>query len=135
MGTWRTFDTTEDRALLAETAISAGITLFDSSPMYGRAEGVLSAALRGSREQVQVATKVWTESPEEGRRQAENALRLYGRVDIYQVHNLVNWKAQLKLLEGLRDLCDPPAVLYYRGCLSSLSARTVAIVGSRAATP
>ena len=103
MGTWRTFDTTEDRALLAETAISAGITLFDSSPMYGRAEGVLSAALRGNRERVQVATKVWTESPEEGRRQAENALRLYGRVDIYQVHNLVNWKAQLKLLEGLRE--------------------------------
>jgi len=35
----------------------------------------------------------------------------------------------------LRDLCDPPAVLYYRGKLSALSARTVAIVGSRAATP
>ena len=35
----------------------------------------------------------------------------------------------------LRELCDPPAVLYYRGELSALSARTVAIVGSRAATP
>ena len=103
MGTWRTFDTAEDRAPLVATAISAGITLFDSSPMYGRAEGVLAAALRSTREQARVATKVWTESPEEGRRQIENALRLYGHVDIYQVHNLVNWKAQLKLLEGLRD--------------------------------
>jgi len=103
MGTWRTFDTAEDRSPLVATAISAGITLFDSSPMYGRAEGVLGAALRGKRQQAQVATKVWTESPEEGRRQAENALRLYEHVDIYQVHNLVNWKAQLKLLEGLRD--------------------------------
>jgi len=103
MGTWRTFDTADDRGPLVEAAISAGITLFDSSPMYGRAEGVLGAALHGRRDQVQVATKIWTESPEEGRRQAENALRLYGRVDIYQVHNLVNWKAQLKLLEGLRD--------------------------------
>src|SRR4029077_17507630 len=102
-GTWRTFDTAEDRSPLAATAISAGITLFDSSPMYGRAEGVLGAALRGKRQQVQVATKVWTESPDEGRRQADYALRLYGHVDIYQVHNLVNWKAQLKLLEGLRD--------------------------------
>ncbi|MEA2656362.1 MAG: hypothetical protein QOI23_1727 [Chloroflexota bacterium] len=103
MGTWRTFDTTEDRAPLVEVAISSGITLFDSSPMYGRAEGVLAAALQGRREQVQVATKIWTESAEEGRRQAENALRLFGHVDIYQVHNLLNWKAQLKLLEELRD--------------------------------
>ena len=103
MGTWRTFDTADNRGPLVEAAISAGITLFDSSPMYGRAEGVLGAALHGRRDQVQVATKIWTESPEEGRSQAENALRLYGRVDIYQVHNLVNWKAQLKLLEGLRD--------------------------------
>jgi aryl-alcohol dehydrogenase-like predicted oxidoreductase len=103
MGTWRTFDTTEDRAPLVEVAISSGITLFDSSPMYGRAEGVLAAALQGRREQVQVATKIWTESAEEGRRQAENALRLFGHVGIYQVHNLLNWKAQLKLLEELRD--------------------------------
>lgn len=35
----------------------------------------------------------------------------------------------------LRDLCDPPLVLYGRGELASLSGRTVAIVGSRAATP
>jgi len=103
MGTWRTFDTTEDRGPLVGAAISAGITLFDSSPMYGRAESTLAAALRGRREQVQVATKVWTESAEQGRRQAENALRLFGHIDLYQVHNLVNWQAQMKLLEGLRD--------------------------------
>ncbi|HXC76826.1 MAG TPA: aldo/keto reductase [Candidatus Acidoferrum sp.] len=102
MGTWRTFDTSEDRGALVETAISAGFTLFDSSPMYGRAEVVLGAALGGRRDQVQVATKIWTESPEEGRRQAENALLLFGHVDIYQVHNLLNWKAQLNLLEELR---------------------------------
>ena len=103
MGTWRTFDTSEDRHALVGTAISTGISLFDSSPMYGRAEAALGTALHGRRDQVQVATKIWTESPEEGRRQAENALRLFGHVDIYQVHNLLNWKAQLKLLEGLRD--------------------------------
>ena len=103
MGTWRTFDTTEDRGPLVEAAISAGITLFDSSPMYGRAEATLAAALRGRRDLVQVATKVWTESADQGRLQAENALRLFGHVDIYQVHNLVNWRVQLKLLEGLRD--------------------------------
>jgi aryl-alcohol dehydrogenase-like predicted oxidoreductase len=104
MGTWRTFDTSEDRAPLVETAVTAGVNLFDSSPMYGRAEQVLADALRGRRDQLQVATKVWTADPDEGRRQTEYALRLYGHVDIYQVHNLLNWPVQLKLLEGLRDL-------------------------------
>jgi aryl-alcohol dehydrogenase-like predicted oxidoreductase len=103
MGTWRTFDTGEERHQLVDTAIASGITLFDSSPMYGRAEQVLGDALRGRRDQVQVATKVWSADPDEGRRQTENALRLYGHVDIYQVHNLLNWPVQLKLLEGLRD--------------------------------
>ena len=33
MGTWRTFDTDEDRRPLVEVAIPSGIDLFDSSPM------------------------------------------------------------------------------------------------------
>src|SRR5206468_937186 len=103
MGTWRTFDTTEDRRPVADAAIAAGITLFDTSPMYGRAEATLARALRGRRDQVLVADKVWNEDEDEGRRQAEYALGLYGRIDIYQVHNLVNWPAQLSLIEQLRD--------------------------------
>jgi aryl-alcohol dehydrogenase-like predicted oxidoreductase len=103
MGTWRTFDTADDRRPLVDAALSAGVTLFDSSPMYGRAETALAVALRGRRDQAQVATKVWTEDAEEGRRQTERAMRLYGHVDVYQVHNLVNWPVQLKLLEDLRD--------------------------------
>ena len=35
----------------------------------------------------------------------------------------------------LRDLCDPPPVLYYRGRLDALDGRVVAVVGSRGATP
>ena len=103
MGTWRTFDTTEDRGPVVDAAIAAGINLFDSSPMYGRAETTLADALRGRRGQVRVATKVWTADPDVGRRQTESALRLYGQIDIYQVHNLLNWPVQLRLLEGLRD--------------------------------
>jgi aryl-alcohol dehydrogenase-like predicted oxidoreductase len=102
MGTWRTFDTTEDRTWLVDEALQAGVDLFDSSPMYGKAEDALARALSGRRERAIVATKIWTDSPEEGRRQAEKALDLFGTVDIYQVHNLVNWTAQLALLEGLK---------------------------------
>ena len=103
MGTWRTFDTDGDRRPLVDVAIAAGIDLFDSSPMYGRAEATLARALAGIRERVLVATKIWTSSAEEGAAQADHALRLFGHVDIYQVHNLVNVPAQLSLLERLKS--------------------------------
>jgi aryl-alcohol dehydrogenase-like predicted oxidoreductase len=103
IGTWRTFDTDADRRPLVEAAIEAGIDLFDSSPMYGKAEATLARALTGIRDRVQVATKVWTSSASEGRAQADRALRLFEHVDVYQVHNLVNVPAQLTLLEGLKD--------------------------------
>jgi aryl-alcohol dehydrogenase-like predicted oxidoreductase len=101
-GTWQTFDTAADRAPIVDEALSAGTNLFDSSPMYGRAEETLAKALNGRRDQAIIATKIWTSSPSEGREQANHALRLFGRVQIYQVHNLVNWPAQLRLLEQLK---------------------------------
>jgi diketogulonate reductase-like aldo/keto reductase len=102
MGTWQTFDTTADRRPIVDEALSSGINLFDSSPMYGRAEDALAKALADRRDEAIIATKIWTSSPAEGRQQAEHALRLFGQVEIYQVHNLVNWKAQLKMPEGLK---------------------------------
>lgn len=108
MGTWETFDVSqadEPRcAEIVDEALAAGVRVFDSSPMYGEAECVLGAALGDRRPEAFVATKIWTSSPEEGRRQAEQALRFYrGGVDLYQVHNLVAWREQLALLEELRD--------------------------------
>lgn len=51
-----------------------------------------------------MATKVWASDAAEGRRQVERALGLFGgRIDLYQVHNLVNWPDHLDLLEALRD--------------------------------
>ena len=95
MGTWRTFDTDEDRRPLVDAAIESGIDLFDSSPMYGQAEATLARALEGNRKRVRVATKIWTAGVEDGRAQADFALRLFDWVDVYQVHNLVNAPAQL----------------------------------------
>src|SRR2546423_14300235 len=89
MGTWRTFDPPADRRRLVDEALALDVDLFDSSPMYGRAELTLARALQGRRERALVATKVWTPDAAEGRRQAEHALGLYGHVDVYQVHNLV----------------------------------------------
>ena len=101
MGTWRTFDTLEDRRPIVDEALAAGIDLFDTSPMYGRAEEALEAALEGRRDLVAVASKIWTPDAGEGRRQAELQLRLFGSIDVLQVHNLVAWEAQLRLIEEL----------------------------------
>ncbi len=108
MGTWRTFDVRGAEAErhardIVDTALGLGANLFDSSPMYGEAERVLGRALAGRRDQALVATKVWAASVNEGRAQIERALQYFGGyVDLYQVHNLLNWHRQLELLEALR---------------------------------
>jgi aryl-alcohol dehydrogenase-like predicted oxidoreductase len=107
MGTWKTFDVRGARAeqqarTIVETALGLGINFFDSSPMYGEAERVLGGALRERREQALIATKIWTRSADEGRRQATAALQFFApRIDLYQIHNLANWREHLTLLEAL----------------------------------
>jgi aryl-alcohol dehydrogenase-like predicted oxidoreductase len=109
MGTWRTFDVRgpegEARARsVVDAALAGGVRLMDSSPMYGAAEGVLGRALEGRRERAVVATKVWTDDDAEAQRQIDFALHAFGgRIDIYQVHNLVAWRRRLDTLERLRD--------------------------------
>lgn len=107
MGTWRTFDVSRpaerERRSVVDAALAAGANLFDTSPMYGEAERVLADTVRDRRDQVIIADKVWTSSADEGRAQIDQALRWYGTVDIYQIHNLVAWRTHLPLLERLRD--------------------------------
>ncbi|MEX2623620.1 MAG: aldo/keto reductase [Acidimicrobiia bacterium] len=108
MGTWKTFDVRgkadeSARTRLVAEAIGLGVNLFDSSPMYGQAERVLAQALATRRDVGMVATKVWASGVDEGKKQIASALRLYGSVDLYQVHNLVSWQTHLRLLESHRE--------------------------------
>jgi diketogulonate reductase-like aldo/keto reductase len=107
MGTWKTFDvrgaTARRRcAEVVARAVENGTTLFDTSPMYGEAQDVLSEAVEPLRKRVLIADKVWTPSPAEGREQMRRSLEWYGRVDIYQIHNLVAWREHLPALEALK---------------------------------
>lgn len=107
MGTWRTFDVRgsgEANAMrVVDAALSRGMRLYDSSPMYGQAERVLGAALEGRRAEAIVATKVWTSDDADAARQIAFSLRAFGgRVELYQVHNLVRWEPRLDELERLR---------------------------------
>ncbi len=89
---------------VVETALEGGTRLFDSSPMYGRAEGVLARALGMHRPETLVATKIWAPAPAEARRQLARQLELYeGRVDLEQIHNLVAWGEHLPWLEAERE--------------------------------
>ena len=108
LGTWLTFDVRPERQDAAdevvETVYKRGTRLFDTSPMYGRAEEVLGHALDGQRGNVFVATKIWTPSQEQGRFQLEAQLRYFGgRVDLEQIHNLVAWEQHLAWLRRERE--------------------------------
>jgi aryl-alcohol dehydrogenase-like predicted oxidoreductase len=108
LGTWQTFDLppeAEDRARAVVAAVYEGGTrLFDSSPMYGRAEAVLGRALEPFRDDAIVATKVWSPRPEEVRRQLAAQLGFFGgHVELEQIHNLVGWREHLPWLEEQRD--------------------------------
>lgn len=108
LGTWRVFDVGPDGEATAgavvEAMLAGGSRVFDSSPMYGRAEAVLGRALAGRRGETFVATKVWTPSADEARRQLDDQLRFFGgRVDLEQIHNLVGWEEHLPWLELERE--------------------------------
>jgi len=112
MGTWKTFDVRgpadiERRRQVVDVALETDINLFDSSPMYGAAEQVLGAALDGRREKALVATKIWTANDRESEEQIRRSLGFYGgRIDVYQVHNLVEVDKRLRRLAELqRDGC------------------------------
>ena len=90
-----------------ETLFAAGGSVLDSSPMYGRAEattGELLAAA-GSRPKAFIATKVWTSGREAGMAQIEQSFaRLQtDRIDLLQVHNLLDWRIQLATLRRLKE--------------------------------
>lgn len=108
MGTWQTFDVhgDEERACRAVTdaAFDTGATFFDSSPMYGEAERVLGETLHGRRNGAIVATKLWTADDREAEQQIDAALEYFGgRVEVYQVHNLLSATRRLDQLERLQS--------------------------------
>jgi aryl-alcohol dehydrogenase-like predicted oxidoreductase len=109
-GTWIGFDrrpgSEEYKRLpgVLDALFAAGGKVIDSSPMYGRSEettGELLAAAR-LRERAFLATKVWTTGRQAGIAQMEQSFaRLRtDRIDLMQVHNLVDWKTQLATLRA-----------------------------------
>lgn len=108
LGTYRTFDvgtSREERAPLTEVLelfVQAGGTVVDTSPMYGRSEGVVGdlAAELSITKSLFLATKVWTTGHDAGIRQMEESFHLLRteRIDLMQVHNLLGLSTHLRTL-------------------------------------
>lgn len=113
LGTSRVLDVRPDspeyRELpgVLDALFAAGGRVIDTSPMYGRAEetvGELLAA-RNLRPKAFIATKVWTQGKQAGIAQMENSFRLLrtDRVDLMQIHNLVDWRTHLPTLRQWKE--------------------------------
>lgn len=110
LGSWITFnvgDDPEGRARSAEVMrafFAAEGRLIDSSPMYGSSQSVIGdgvAKLRPPR--LFSADKVWTRGSEGAEQIAETKRRWRVRaLDLVQVHNLVDWKDHLPLLQRMK---------------------------------
>ena len=106
LGTWQTFDVDPAQsAPLAEvlrTFVKFGGRVVDSSPMYGRAEQVISDLLTKLklRTSLFLATKVWTRGKQAGIDSMERSFaRLQPKtIDLMQVHNLVDGETQLQTM-------------------------------------
>jgi diketogulonate reductase-like aldo/keto reductase len=112
-GTYLGFDqapaTREYAALpgVVDALLDAGGKVLDSSPMYGRAEETVGELLAasGRRAEAFLATKVWTRGRSEGIRQMEASMRLLhaDRLDLMQIHNLVDWRTHLTTLRRWKE--------------------------------
>jgi len=111
-GTYRGFDIRsqsgkdwEDCAQVLRELFAAGGSVIDSSPMYGEAEATTGALLEklDAREQAFIATKVWTRDDAAIQMQRSLELLRTDRVDLMQIHNLVEWRTHLPILRQWKE--------------------------------
>ncbi len=113
LGTWPVFDVGADenaRHPLREVVrrlIASGARMIDSSPMYGRAEGVAGELVAdlAARPRTFLATKVWTSGHDAGIAQMRRSASLLRSdvIDLMQIHNLVDWRTHLATLRRMKD--------------------------------
>jgi aryl-alcohol dehydrogenase-like predicted oxidoreductase len=113
LGTWQTFDvgaghsSSEPLKEVLREFVRLGGGVIDSSPMYGKSESVIGdlAAELGVRKHLFLATKVWTSGREAGILQMDESFKRLRtqRMDLMQVHNLVDYHTQLATLRRWKE--------------------------------
>jgi aryl-alcohol dehydrogenase-like predicted oxidoreductase len=113
LGTWQVFDVAgnpreygQARETL-KTFAEMGGRMIDSSPMYGSSEAITGQLISelGLSGKLFLATKVWTSGKQAGVRQMRDSLRRLGvgRLDLMQVHNLVDVQTHLVTLREWKE--------------------------------
>ncbi len=124
LGSWITFNVGGDPLLRAECRavmaafFEAGGGMIDSSPMYGSSQAVIGDAFAklGRPAGLVSADKVRTRAANGPAQIAETARRWgLGRFDLLQVHNLIEWEANLDTLEAMKEA----GTLRYTGVTTS----------------
>ena len=113
LGTSRVFDIEPSknelnvREQILDIFYENGGRLIDTSPMYGMSEEIIGMTAKKFIEKNRffLATKVWTEGRENGIRQIEESFQKMraDKISLIQVHNLLDWKTQIKTLRSLKD--------------------------------
>ena len=110
VGTWQTFDVGADnaaRARLRDVLKLLKGNVVDSSPMYGSSESVAGDLIAelGTRDQLFMATKVWTSGRAEGIAQMETSFKRLRveRMDLMQIHNLVDVETHTRTLLEMKS--------------------------------
>ena len=113
LGTSRVFDIERSknelnvREKILDIFYENGGRLIDTSPMYGVSEEIIGITAKKYIEKNRffLATKVWTEGRENGMRQIEESFQKMrtDKISLIQVHNLLDWKTQIKTLRSLKD--------------------------------
>lgn len=117
LGTWITFgidigntEVLNNRITLLREFLLKGGGMLDSSPMYGTAEEVIGKGLEriNNHQRLFSATKVWTSGNRQGSLQMEQSRQLWGvdKLDLMQVHNLLDWETHLPSLQAMKQAGD-----------------------------
>ena len=109
LGTLRTFDVTDDdeiavRGQIVDNCLDSNVNLIDTASWYGNAEHVLGEITEDLRDRFYIATKVRTEGREAGEAQIARSFELLKTdyIDLFQVHNMIDWQTHLPTLERLK---------------------------------
>ena len=109
LGTLRTFDVTGDdeiavRRQILDNCLDSDVNLIDTASWYGHAEQVVGDITEDLRDQFYIATKVRTEGKQAGEAQIARSFELLKTdyIDLFQVHNMIDWQTHLPTLGRLK---------------------------------
>ncbi len=113
LGTYSVFDVAStpeaiaERLRIVQLLVGAGGSVIDTSPMYNRSEKVIGDVIAAGapRDDLFIATKVWTNGREAGAQQMTRSAQLMGTdvIDLMQVHNLRDTAVHMQTIRDRQE--------------------------------